>query len=128
MKADARATVDSSKESRRHLLSIEPDGSKVECLHYPKGSVASRVVQTFRDKQKELGCISVLVNYRTGAQSLKGACKIHKQCNLWISSPTFGDQLIDWLAQGLHVDQKAHQKLAVEFKSSVGMKTKKTKS
>lgn len=125
-----RQKVDGSKPAsqKSRVLFAHDDGSIVEALFLNQGSITTQVVRNGSSGTKLLGNIRLMVDNKTGQQSLQAQCKVHNSnCKCWISNTNHFDLLLDWLGNAdQHVKDK-HQELATDLKVSIGMKVRSRK-
>lgn len=119
----------SVSSNRIQLLSVEPDGSRIEVHHMRSGGIVAQVVrkipQSPSPKTIVLGEIKTMVDAR-GIESLRGNCKSHSKCICWIRGSHDADLLLQWLAKGHTVSKEQHAQLSIELKQSLGMKVRNT--
>ena len=111
--------------TRCEILCTDPDGSVVELEKCGTSGVIANVYSRSGSTKRILGSVSLMIDHKSGAQSLKATCKVHSQCICWISNSRNADLLFDWLADGRKKTKAGHADLSTELKKSIGMKVRK---
>ena len=111
---------------RREVLRLEPDGSRIRVVYESRGLEICRVEHVKPEAQEieVLGVIKQMTRASTGVDTLQAVCRRHSSCICWMSNTQHLDLLLDWLASASSEDYASHQAMAVQLKTSVGMKVR----
>ena len=106
--------------------SVLSDGGRIEIWKLAQGATVAKVVKIGAfGSETHLGEAVVLVDSKTGCETLQGRCKIHgSKCKCWFSANKHLDLLLDWLVKGIEQDDIGHQTLARSLKQSIGMRVR----
>jgi len=100
--------------------------SVVEARHVKKGAVLTEVVRcnpsSVENSEKLLGQLKFVLAKSSNHASMNAICKIHRNCQCWVSNETSSHLLLQWLVQADTCDSDEHQSLAKELKKSIGMR------
>jgi hypothetical protein len=98
----------------------------IEVRHIKRGAVLAEMVErTLADsREKLLGILKFVLNTKSNHGNLNAICKIHSNCQCWISSSTHSDLLFNWLLESRNCSRDNHQILASDLKMSIGMRVR----
>ena len=98
-------------------------GYTIEVRHIKRGATLAEMFEcTLADsREKLLGSLKFVLNKRNNHASLNAICKVHSNCQCWISSATNSDLLFNWLLESRRCSKDDHQILASDLKKSIGM-------